>query len=516
MKVLLMHRDRDFAVDQAPSSGARDFLPDLELDVLLAAMAAGDQFLLEVARTAVLAAPTDVPTVLYRQGVLRDCIDNAAIVRDLYDLAVNAIERERKQYWGIHSYSPGFLLHRSVEVLSMLVEALRTLRRAAEAPAGEFGSDGFRTLFAMLREELDDSYLGTVEAHLERLRFRRGVLLSAGLGKGLLGVGHRLRKPNGDDRPWLRRLLPPRRAAYTFHIAERDEAGARAVTELRDRGINIAANAAAQSCDHILGFFRTLRAELAFYIGCLNLRERLSAKGEPICFPSPAGRAERRFIARGLYDPSLALTLDYRVIGNDVDGDGRDLFVITGANQGGKSTLLRSIGLAQLMMQCGMFVPARSYRGSLSAGLFTHFKRDEDPTMRSGKFEEELERMSSIADRLSPDCIVLFNESFQSTNEREGAEIARHIIRALLEAGLRVFFVTHMHDLAGRLYEEKIERALFLRAERLADGTRTFKVIPGAPLQTSYGADLYQQTFAAPVDGMADPIIASAGGCHDD
>ncbi len=54
----------------------------------------------------------------------------------------------------------------------------------------------------------------------------------------------------------------------------------------------------------------------------------------------------------------VELRTDHRIVGNDLDGDKKDLVVITGANQGGKSTFLRSIGLAQLMMQCGMFVPA--------------------------------------------------------------------------------------------------------------------------------------------------------------
>ena len=64
--------------------------------------------------------------------------------------------------------------------------------------------------------------------------------------------------------------------------------------------------------------------------------------------------------------------------------------MITGANQGGKSTFLRSVGLAQLMMQCGMFVAAESLRASVGQRLFTHYKREEDAAMESGKLDEEL------------------------------------------------------------------------------------------------------------------------------
>jgi DNA mismatch repair ATPase MutS len=504
VKSLLLHRDRDFDLEASAPPGAQEVAQDLELDVLCQAMAAGDAFLLSVARKAVFSRLTEVPEVLYRQDVLRDCIANPGIVRGLYRLAVEAVEREKKEYWGLVSCNPGFLLRRSVAVLSMFVEMLRRLRHAAETQAARFTSDGFATLFTTLRKELDDEYLATVEGHLARLKFRRGVLISAQLGAGNVSTGYALRKPNDDGRPWLRRLFARGEAAYTFHIHERDEAGAQAVSQLRDRGINIVANAAAQANDHILSFFRMLRTELAFYVGCLNLHDRLSAKGAPVCFPLPAPWAERRFAVRGLYDVCLALKLDHPVVGNDVDADDTDLVMITGANQGGKSTFLRSVGLAQSMMQSGMFVPARAYHANLATGLYTHYKREEDATMRAGKFEEELERISAIVDHLTPNSIVLFNEAFQSTNEREGSEIGRQIVTALLESRVKVFFVTHIYDLARSLRDAGVRNALFLRAERLEDGTRTFRVIPGAPLPTSHGRDLYEQIFLGAPDAQAD------------
>jgi DNA mismatch repair ATPase MutS len=350
----------------------------------------------------------------------------------------------------------------------------------------------------MLRRELGEQYLASIEAHLSQLKFRRGVLISARLGKGNTAVGHVLRKPNDDDRPWIRRVFARGPGAYTFHIHERDENGARAVGELRDRGIAIAANALAQSNDHILSFFRMLRTELAFYIGCLNLYERLLAKGEPTSFPVPSPCVERHYAVRGLYDVCLALTAGHRVIGNDCDGGGKELFIITGANQGGKSTFLRSVGLSQLMMQCGMFVPARSYCANLCTGLFTHYKREEDATMGSGKFEEELRRVSAIVDHLSPNSMVLLNESFQSTNEREGSEIGHQIIGALLESRVKMFCVTHMYALALSFPDRNFRNAEFLRAERRDDGTRTFRIIPGEPLRTSYGRDLFEQIFHTP------------------
>jgi hypothetical protein len=110
---------------------------------------------------------------------------------------------------------------------------------------------------------------------------------------------------------------------------------------------------------------------------------------------------------------------------------------------------------------------------------------------------DALARMSEIADHLAPNMTVLFNESFAATNEREGSEIARQVVSALVEKGVKVFFVTHLHAFARGLFEHAADRALFLRAERRPDGTRSFRLVESEPLPTSHGKDLYQRIFAA-------------------
>jgi DNA mismatch repair ATPase MutS len=147
------------------------------------------------------------------------------------------------------------------------------------------------------------------------------------------------------------------------------------------------------------------------------------------------------------------------------------------------------------MMQAGMFVPARSFRAEVRDGVFTHYKREEDPTMKSGKLDEELSRMDELANKLNPNAMALFYESFAATNEREGSEIARQISSALVESGVKVFFVTHLYDFARSFYEKRTHNTLFLRAERRSDGQRTFRVVEGEPLETSYGKDLYDNIF---------------------
>ncbi|MGA7080991.1 MAG: hypothetical protein WBQ43_08565 [Terriglobales bacterium] len=146
---------------------------------------------------------------------------------------------------------------------------------------------------------------------------------------------------------------------------------------------------------------------------------------------------------------------------------------------------------------------ARSVKAEICSALFTHCKREEDRTMKSGKFDEELARMSEIAEHIVPNSMLLFNESFAATNEREGSEIATQIVRALLEKGMKVFYITHLYEFARGFFNNK-DKGVFLRAEREADGTRTFKLAEGEPLQTSYGQDLYNKVF-----GVEDQTIAA-------
>jgi DNA mismatch repair ATPase MutS len=498
MKVFLMYKDHDFDVQQELPWNEPELTQDLELDTLFNAMALGDYFLQDAAKKVIFAGLKDRPdSILYRQSILKDCLKNPVIVRNLYKIAEDAMETKQKNHWGwlLENSNPAYVMSVSVGALQMFVGSMKQLRTLADEHADKFESDGFKTLFAMIKKELDAPYFAIIQNHLRRLEFHHGILIGAELGKGNEGTDYILRKPLDKKLNLMQRIFTKKSPVYSFRIETRDEGGSKALEELRNKGIKSAVNAVAQSADHIDSFFSMLRFELGFYVGCLNLHEQLMKIEEPASFPEPAAVNERQHTFSGLYDICLALTVKRKVVSNDLNADKKDLVLITGANQGGKSTFLRSIGLSQMMMQCGMFTPAETFRANVCDGLFTHFKREEDITMESGKLDEELKRTSLIVDRLTLNSIVLFNESFAATNEREGSEIARQITMGLVEKGIKVFFVTHQYEFAHGLYERKMPNAVFLRADRETDGTRTYKLSAGEPLQTSYGEDLYKRVF---------------------
>jgi len=502
MKVRLLHPDTD-----APLAPALPTLlgllvdDDLDLHSVYTAMAQDDPYLRDVACKVILASVTDPAIIKYRQQVYHDIVANLAVAQQMYEIAVGGEQVVRRIYLGgLMSHHPTSILSRAVHLHELLADDLQALRKIGDQHATAFTSPGFAQFWTMVADQLDDTYLADVRAELVELAMPRGTAFSAQLGLGNKGIEYRPHRPTRHN--WWERLTGHDHPGLSFAIDDRDQAGSDALSEMADRAVNELANTATQAADHVQAFFAHLRFELGFYLGCHNLQALLTRAGIPTCMPSPTPPVERRSQCADLRDIALCLNSSRPTVGNTVDADGKTLIVITGANEGGKSTFLRSIGSAQIMMQAGMFVVAESFTASVTDGVYTHFKREEDAAMTHGKLDEELARMSDIADAIKPGSLLLCNESFASTTEREGSQIARGIIDAFTRAGIIVVFVTHQFDLADSLYRRHDPRYLFLRAQRQDDATRTFRITEGAPAATSHGLDSFARVFGRAIQAQ--------------
>jgi hypothetical protein len=149
VKVFLMYPDRDFDPDQKlpPNEGA--LIQDLELNTLFEAMALGDRFLFKTARQAIMSSLRDPDTIRYRQRILEDCLQNPSVVREIYGIPIESIERQRKHWMGVFSRYPSGILSSAVEMLEMFVVLLKKLRGIA---------DGTRTFKLLEGEPLQTSY----------------------------------------------------------------------------------------------------------------------------------------------------------------------------------------------------------------------------------------------------------------------------------------------------------------------------------------------------------------------
>lgn len=487
MKVYLMYNDRDFDVKSEPCFSKDVLASDLELNRIIINMAQDDDIIYEACDAALFHPMKSVEDIKYRQRILNDAINNPDTVRQLYEITIETEKQRRSSWRWLASPYLSSTFSSSIELLKLYTEMLMKLRLIADSSITSFRSDGFRNLFSMLQMELSDEYFEEIHSHLKDLKDGDDILISSKMGNYLQGAGYVLRRKKRKGFWWHWHFAP------SFTISERDDSGATDLGKRRDRAINEATNALAQAAEHLESFFARLRSELAFYVGCLNLYESLKVIKLPVCIPTLLPLNSKCRSWNELYDVSLALEKKRDIVGNELRADDKQLYIITGANQGGKSTFLRSIGQAQLMAQCGMFAGAEVFSAPVRCDIFSHFKKEEDTAMKSGKLDEELSRMSDIADHLECGALVLFNESFASTNEREGSEICSQITRALIENGIEIFSVTHIHTYAAAFLGDK--ETQYLRAQRLEGGERTFKIVPGEPLQTAFGEDLYKKIF---------------------
>lgn len=493
MKVHLMFPDRDCTIRTKFSVLEEVLESDLGIQRIVEEMAQKDEIIASAARSALLGSLDDWELIHFRQHIVEDTLAHPQVVRNLYSLANEALAKKREQYMSVFMRYPSAIVHTSAKALQMYLEMLNQLVSIARTEINGFSSDGFINLFSTIIENLDEHYLLEYEQRLKDVTFRGGVCTSARLGKANKACEVVLRKKMVEPNI-LKRIFAKKFREYSFHIAPRDESGARALSDLKDLSLAIAAKSVQEATEHITSFFQNLKQELAFYVGCINLAESLKILRCPICLPKLEVEG---FAFEALREMHLVLDHKTKVIPNNTSAIGKKLVVITGANQGGKTIFLKSLGIAQLMMQSGMFVPATSYSSQVFKTISSHFRRGEDHELTKGKFEEEIQRMSNLVENLKPGSLLLCNESFSSTNEIEGSSIALETTRALVDSNLMVVYVTHLETFAQNLASMHSPQYLFLSAERDASGNRTFRIQEGIPQAHAFGEDVYAQVFGS-------------------
>ncbi|RNI24702.1 MutS-related protein [Flexivirga caeni] len=500
MRPHLLFADKDLG--EPPESVAplvADLVTDLELETLLTAMAGDDPLVYDVCAQVVTATDTTPETVRYRQEMLADALAHTAELRELYTIAGQAMADERKIYRTTFEWRSEATLRRAVRVLRRLLGAVAQLREVTDSLQGQAHSAALREMCRTLSTELGDAYLQEARQRIDELELTHGLLVSASLDQGDAVSGMRPKLANLSGNRLIGRRPRLSKPNFSYTIADRDQAGMEAFSSFRDRSLTQVAHAADTSATHILTFLSCLRREVAFYLGCARLHASLDDLGVPVCVPAVIDTGVRALNATELRDVPLALRTSSAPVPVTVKAADAPLIVVTGANRGGKSTALRALGVAQLMAQAGMFVAADAFEFAVCAGVFTHFKREEDASMEHGKFDEELDRMARIVEAISPGCLLLANESFASTNEQEASDVGFDVLTALVDSGVTVVLVTHLFTLAQQLYDDS-RPSRFLRAERGADGRRPYQLEPAPPLRTSFGGDIYRAVFGVALD----------------
>lgn len=235
--------------------------------------------------------------------------------------------------------------------------------------------------------------------------------------------------------------------------------------------------------------------EFVYYIRFAEFMAGLEAKGFKLSRAKAVPKSDSSMKANGFYNFKLAITMPNpkELVVNDLDFDNdHTIYILTGANRGGKTTSTQAIGLLFALAQGGVYVPADSFEFAPVDCIYTHFPADEDKTMDLGRLGEECIRFKEIFNEATEDSLVLMNETFSTTSFEEGYYIACDSIKALLTKKCRTIYNTHMHKLG--IDAEEFSKDSKCKASSLIvksdGGQRSFKLAVAPPEGSSYAADI--------------------------
>lgn len=239
--------------------------------------------------------------------------------------------------------------------------------------------------------------------------------------------------------------------------------------------------------------------EFQYYISMSEYIKGLKNNGFTFCNATTAGDdADCHMMqSKGIYNLKLAMAENAdagQVVTNDLSFDTEHLvYLLTGANRGGKTTITQAVGQLFVLAQGGLPVPASEFVFKLVDGVYTHFPADEDKTLDLGRLGEECKRFKDQYQAASSKSLILLNETFSTTSFEEGYYIARDSVRAILNKGIRCIYNTHMHKLAhdiDTLNDNNVAGKAVSLVVKSDNGKRSFKVELAPPEGMSYAEDI--------------------------
>jgi hypothetical protein len=534
---------------EMPSSNWGHTAPDLELAEIAKALSLHPQHTQRILKL-LHSLTTDPAVIEYRQAVLDDILHNPALANGLEDLLgkIQTFDRYaelgRKSDASIHQ-----VVYRLGELQNYL-DCIGTLRGLLDAADRNLHSPGLQAIRALARRIEADETFGRLKRELPGMLAKieniHSVTIGVNLNSDLAPVGATLLAINkfrykgsasfmsrlfrGEDKPETEGIAPLHGTsgmqevhtldAIVFPEEERAKASAtmllmpllKDLSQILDKISKRIVQGLRDYMQIEIGFLLQIREDLAFYLGAARLIQRLRACGLPLCRPTLAPMAERVGELQDAYNLNLALlysegrTVDLRdrIVLNDVTfGEAGRIFILTGPNQGGKTVFSQGVGLAQVLFQAGLYVPAASARLSPVDGIYTHFAVAEKISQQAGRLGEEARRLNAIFTLATRHSLLLLNESFSSTSAGESLYLARDIVRVMRRLGTRAIFATHLHDLAADCANINAETpgdstVASLVSVMVSEGDgealkRSYKIVPSPPMGRSYAREIAAQ-----------------------
>lgn len=432
-----------------------DFLPDLQLDSIIAAASAGDAQV----RSIFLQPLHDVPAIVFRQAVMREL--ESAAVACLYRGFAAGMQHMRTWLAAARcaDANPLQAARWGLEAALQYAATLRALEAGLVGlPATSAGLRGWQ---AWLVEYLAGDAFGGLESAALALRADLDAAVFSVHLRGnevtITACGDEADYSVAVERTFSRLLDSP------VSPAEGCVAGPAPLNPVEEEILARVAALHPQVMARLAGFRAThggfveatvtqFEADLRFFFAWLDYIAPLRAAGLPFCYPEISAD-DTSVVLHDTFDLALGVALTQEgqaVVGNDVELLGSErLLVITGPNQAGKTGIARAIGQAHHLAALGCAVPGRHARLFLCDGIFTHFEREENLARQQSKLEDDLLRMQAILAVATPRSLVILNEAFASTTLQDATALARSVLATLAVRGLLTVFVTFIDELAA-------------------------------------------------------------------
>ncbi|MBQ5333094.1 MAG: DNA mismatch repair protein MutS [Oscillospiraceae bacterium] len=473
---------------------------------------------------------TDTDVINYRLDALEDVINNPKLSPALHNAAKRLLETEEKNRGGNGSPDSFTALGDRIEMLDSYIACMEELDRLSEELGKCIRSEAFVSFFEIIKGRCDSEDFAQMKRDITELKDAfskkiRSVTVAINFNAEMRPVSAGIvnfsdkpagEKPNVFDRLFyktsafsdtvvsgkLRSGLPNEDG----YLSEADKALFDALEKLTSSYMR-RLESALKAYDR-LSFSRLsmLSDQLEIYDGIAKIADSCTARGLKMCRPEFTDKPRTAEIIN-LFDPCFyfkAAAADSEAKGDELvvrnslsmDENGR-FFVLTGANNGGKTTFVRGVGLCFLMAQTGFYVPAESCKISLCDFIFTHFPKEEETGINASRFTTEIKDIRIISDLITENSLLLMNESIQSTTPKECAEIASELVRIFCIIGVRGIFATHITELAAACESISADpdcRSVPVSIVAAVDensGKRLYRIDRGMPMKQSYARDIF-------------------------